>query len=109
MAKVCHRTAAPRTARHNRVLDLAAKFLKDRGASALVKEPTTNTPAELRKPDLLVKIRGQVAVIYAQIVADNGDLDAADQQKRAYYDSPSSESTPANLWVSRPKVSDSVQ
>ena len=88
ISQVCHRTAAPRTARHNRVLDLAAKFLKDRGASALIKEPAISTPAGLRRPDLLVKIRDQAAVLDAQVVADNGDLDAADERKRAYYDTP---------------------
>ena len=86
ISQVCHRTAAPRTARHNRVLDLAARFLKDRGASALVKEPDISTPAGLRKPDLLVKIRDQAVVLDAQVVADNGDLDAADERKRVYYD-----------------------
>ena len=88
ISQVCHRTAGPRTDRHNRVLDLTARYLSDRGATTLIKEPAISTPAGLRKPDLLVKIRGEAIVLDAKVVTDNADLDAAHQRKRDYYDKP---------------------
>ena len=88
ISQVCHRTAGPRTARHNRVLDLTAKFLRDAGGPAPVKEPAIKTPAGLRRPDLLVRTRDEVTVLDAQVVADNGNLDEAHASKISYYDVP---------------------
>ena len=85
VSQTCPRTADARTARHDRLLSLTDKFLKDRGAVTL-REPAIPTPAGIRRPDLILKTRGKLAVIDAQVVADNFDLESAHQRKVRYYD-----------------------
>ena len=51
ISQVCHRTADPRTARHNQVLDLGMKFLTDIGGTRLLK----SLPSQpLKASDVLI-------------------------------------------------------
>ena len=84
ISQTCPRTHDTRVARHDRVLTQVDGYLRDRGATT-IREPTIRTRAGVRRPDLLVSTDTMAAVIDAQVVADNADLEVADQRKKDYY------------------------
>lgn len=60
ISQPCPRISGTCIARHDQLLALTEKFLRDQGASTS-REPAIPTPAGIRRPDLLVKTRGKVA------------------------------------------------
>jgi hypothetical protein len=87
ISQACYATWGARIKRHDAVVDLVAKKLRERGREVLVEQPIP-TSAGLRKPDLVVchKENKVVHVIDVQIVScKHTTLDAADARKVAYY------------------------
>ncbi len=86
-----------RIRRHDGVFDLLAKQLGKKGWSTC-REPSIQTPAGIRRPDLIVWGRGRSVVIDVQVVADScaTPLLTAHEFKVAYYNW-----DPITAWVSQ--------
>ena len=76
----CFRTHGGRILRHDRVNELLAAQLKQKGWS-VVREKLYRTRAGGRRPDMIATVAGRVVVIDAQVVSDEVPLDQAHHRK----------------------------
>ena len=84
---MCPRTHASRIARHNKIVDLVMSGV-ERIGYGIRREPAIQTPAGIRKPDLVLARDGDLTILDVTIIADNVDLDKAHHDKQVYYDVP---------------------
>lgn len=82
--QVCHRTHGTRIQRHNAVVAFVKRDLA-KTCDRVVEEPRLQTPAGLRKPDLLAIRERKAIVIDAQVVSEQADLERAHGNKIEYY------------------------
>lgn len=80
----CHRTHGGRVKRHDAVCKVVAAGLRDAGWT-VSEEPRYQTPAGLRKPDLVAVRDGCLRVVDAQVVSGASSIEEAHRRKRSYY------------------------
>lgn len=84
ITQVCHRTHGTRVHRHDQVVNYLQSRLRE-GKWNVEVEPSIVTLAGVRRPDLVIRNEGTVAVVDVQVVADNANLDEAHERKSSYY------------------------